>query len=118
MYMMLCMYVNVHVHVNVHIYIHVIHTHVCISLTSPSHTERNLQVDRALSQETAGKGTSEEMHMQPRLSSSMSHDVWRKKAITRSSTGTQIHIKLRDDCERVPTLVSALSCMYMYILIK
>ena len=43
--------------------------------------------------------------MQPRLSGSMSHDVWRKRALVRSSTGTQIQLKLGEDCERVPTSV-------------
>lgn len=83
-------------------YIHIISCNLFCLL----HIERNLQVDRALSQDTAGYSNStEEMHMQPHLSGSLSHDVWRKKAILRSTTGTQIHIRLHDGCERVPTLV-------------
>ncbi|CAI8015371.1 hypothetical protein GBAR_LOCUS9520 [Geodia barretti] len=38
----------------------------------------------------------------PRLSASMSHDVWRKRAMVRSSTGTQIQL-LSEDSETVPT---------------
>jgi cAMP-specific phosphodiesterase 4 len=63
-----------------------------------STNERNQQVDRALSQDTGGK-----TDMQPpRLSASMSHDVWRKRAMVRSSTGTQIQL-LSEDSETVPT---------------
>lgn len=73
-------------------------------------TERHLQVDRALSQETSAI-SSDEVSMHQRLSGSMSHDEWRRKTITRSDTGTQIHIQLQEGCERVPTLVHA----YIYI---
>ena len=67
-------------------------------------TERNLQVDRALSQDSAGIKRND-VRMDARLSGSMSHDVWRKNAIQRSNSGTIHHIRLQDYCERVPTWV-------------
>ena len=70
-------------------------------------------MDRALSQDMGG--TTEDIHMQPRLSASMSHDVWRKRALVKSSTGTQIQL-LGEDTERVPTSVPLPSSIHIHIL--
>ena len=96
-----------------------VHNVLALLASIPVHmsAERNLQVDRALNQEKAGTNQ-DEVHMTPNLSGSMSHDLWRKKAIFRSSTGTQIHIKLQDSCERVPTLVHLHVYMYMYMYVS